>query len=78
MLIKYCHILVIVLAQVMGLFPVVNIFSENIEKIRFKLWSFRAAFSALWIANACAFLFFEVLRVTNDEKINAKSIGKVI
>lgn len=56
----------------------VSIFSARSEAIKFKLFSLRTLHSGLRIMSIFVFVYLEALRISSEEKINAKSISGFI
>lgn len=68
--------LVLAVAQFFGLFPVVNVFSKNVDKIRFKFVSLRTLHSSMFIAGATFFAVLETLNLYQQKGLNPKNISK--
>lgn len=68
----------IALAQFFGLFPIVSIFNNDVNKIKFKLFSIRTVVSLLFIVCAFSSFCLEVSHKIADETINPKSVSGLV
>ncbi|XP_070498768.1 gustatory receptor for sugar taste 64e-like [Chironomus tepperi] len=55
------------LAQIFGLLPICDIFSKNIQDIKFKFLSIRTLYTTLWFISALTFIALEIYRLSDAE-----------
>lgn len=69
---------VLALVQFLGFFPFSGVLQQKVDFVNFKWLSFRVFYSVAWLISGLFFIYFEIIRVANFEKLNAKNLGWVL
>lgn len=63
------------MAQFFGFFPIVGVFAKDLKNVKFKWKSLRVVHTTAWLVSAFMFTALELLQLSNEGNLNAKSIS---